>query len=77
MYQQHHLQWPCATNMSNLQVHSIHDQNEQQQPKWVAIIIELKKQQQLKWKRKKCIWSLQQNLKAQSNGTSKLKWIKK
>ncbi len=51
MYQQHHLQWPCVTKMNNLQVSSIHDQNEQQQqqqPKSVAIIIELKKQQQLK-----------------------------
>ncbi len=66
--------------MNNLQVSSIHDQNEQQQqqqPKSVAIIIELKKQQQLKWKRKKCIWNIQQNWKAQSNETSKLKCINK
>lgn len=80
MYQQHHLQWPCVTKMNNLQVSSIHDQNEQQQqqqPKSVAIIIELKKQQQLKWKRKKCIWNIQQNWKAQSNETSKLKCINK
>jgi hypothetical protein len=63
--------------MSNLLVSSIHDQNEQQQPKWVAIITKSKKQQQLKWERKNCIWSIQQNWRAQSIGTSKLKCIKK
>jgi hypothetical protein len=49
-----HLQWPRVTKMSNLQVSSIHDQNEQQQQqKWLTIITKLEKQQQLKWKRKK------------------------
>lgn len=46
-------------------------------PKWVAIITKLKKKQQLKWKTKRIIWSIQQNWRAQNNGTSKLKCIKK